>query len=145
MKDTIKPYTEDELFIGEDDPNLRCLCHDANKFYRDVMGLQTPITKNNMPKSKDIQHEILNNSKAKTAVFTKILHDLRATSLKDIFPNLVSPPPTFIGVLWHAVHEVIILPEGANVIRSDVEHGNFTQETRTSNVVGNFMISNLQK
>ena len=46
----------------------------------------------------------------------------------------MSPPTNIIGVLWHAVHEVIILPEGANVIRSDAADENLIDDSATSNV-----------
>ena len=101
------PYTNEELF-NDDNPSLRDLHKDVNKFWRNVMRLQTPLQGDKLPKVHEVTDAIMNT--AKDSNINKILYDLRATPLLNLWPKGDGPSashPTSIGVLWLACQKAI--------------------------------------
>ena len=96
-----QPYDKLDLFRPASEG--RSLHDDANKFYREVMQLATPISKRYLPKSKDVIQAILDVPRANN--INQILFDLHASSIEDLWPGNKDPPPDFVGILWNAVHK----------------------------------------
>ena len=102
MTSSFNPYVEDELF-GED--GKRSFHDDANKFYRDVMKLKTPLAAGGLPKCSKIKEAILTTPRDQE--MNEILFNIRATPLENLWPGNELPPPHAMGLLWAAVHAAI--------------------------------------
>ena len=103
MSSNITPYIEAELFGDEEDS--RSLHNDANKFYREVMHLKTPLAQKDLPKCSVVADAIKHT--ARTNAVTEILLNIRATPFKNLWPDDTQVPGHFIGVLWKAVQDSI--------------------------------------
>ena len=79
----VQPYVEADLHRPADEG--RSLHDDANKFYREVMKLKTPITQRKQPKSKELIEAILN--KPRSNELNDILFDLHGTPKEDLWPG----------------------------------------------------------
>ena len=108
MSSDVSPYLQGELF-GELE-GQRNLHDDANKFYRDVMHLKTPLAQKDLPRCSVVKTSILNAPKDNA--MTNILFSLRATPMKNLWPEETQVPGHFIGVLWKAVHDTLPVPKG---------------------------------
>ena len=86
------PYSSKELFNSENKA-IRNLHDDANKYYRNVMGLKTPLTSATQPKLSESKDSIM--STAKDCTMNKMLFDLRETPLKKLF----HAPDNTVGLL----------------------------------------------
>ena len=104
MAEQPRPYSHDKLYNAED-PSLRNLHDDVNKFYREVMQLKTPLTQNSLPKCREVKEALVDTPRSN--IINKILCDIRATTLKSLWPDSTQVPGNAIGVLWKAVSEVI--------------------------------------
>ena len=101
-----QPYVIDDLFRPKEEG--RSLHDHASSFYRNVMKLGTPIR--SPPTSSEIV-ESTRKLQRTDEVSMKLVTDLQATEKTALWPDLPisSPhPPTTVGVLWYAAHQLLL-------------------------------------
>ena len=103
------PFTEQDLQRPADEG--RSLHDEVSEFYRAKLGVTTPITPNNIPKSRDVQ-TVFDSLTEDEPRFFQLLIDLQATRLHDLWPGADRIPPTKEGIAWHAAH--CLLPRASS-------------------------------
>ena len=98
------PYTKDDLERPASEG--RSLHDHSSLFYKEIMGLSTPLVK--VPTSKEIQSAINSSLKHDTnPILVQMIKNLRVTPLTSLWPEYSdNPPPTKEGALWHAANSV---------------------------------------
>ena len=99
-----RPYSSDEMYNG-DNPLLRNLHDDVNKFYREVMKLNAPLKQNDLPRCREVINAIMNMTKDNK--MNTILLNIRATPQKNLWPLASQVPGNTIGGLWKAVQDAV--------------------------------------
>ena len=98
------PFTEHDLQRPADEG--RSLHDEVSEFLRVKVGVATPITPRNMPKSSIIA-KAFRTITTEEKRFQQLLADLQATQVQDLWPGADGPPATKEGVTWHAAHSLI--------------------------------------
>lgn len=100
------PFTDDDLQRPSHEG--RSLHDEVSNFFRGKLEISSPITASNLPKSSKVAEAfkmVLNDESDER--FTRLLLDLQATKLNDLWPGHSVPPPTKEGVAWHAAHSLL--------------------------------------
>lgn len=101
----VTPYEEAELF-ADPDSGSRSLHYDANKFYKAVMHIKTPIAHGGLPTVENVVKVFDSLVPNEDVEVCKLVLNLQATKLQDLWPDATNPPITsHTGLIFHAAHE----------------------------------------
>ena len=120
------PFTEADLQRPADEG--RSLHDEVRSFLEVKMGLKTPITASNLPKSSAVAKAFqkLENNKNEDR-YKQLLADLQATKINDLWPEAADmPPPTKEGIVWHAANSLVNKPAA----RVDMDIGKPTMKRK---------------
>ena len=94
------PYIDEDIF--RESSEGRSLHDDANVFYREVMGLTTPIKSTEQPTVVEIQDAISKKvSKTDLRMWT-IIYALQLSKKEELWPGAIVAPKNSIGKFWCA-------------------------------------------
>ena len=117
MATKANPFTIQDLQRPADEG--RSLHDEVSEFFRSKMGVSTPITSSNIPRSRQVA-EAFTKIGENEERFKQLLVDLQATKLHDLWPGHDGPPPTKEGVAWHAANSLLpVQPPGEHGQKAD--------------------------
>ena len=99
MADPI-PYVADDLY--RESSEGRSLHDDSNVFYRNVMGLTTPIPSTEQPCVSQIEAAIKTKVSRDNLKIWKIIYALQLTIKEELWPGAIMTPENSVGKLWCA-------------------------------------------